>query len=509
MIPAARFVEKTLVNPETGSHFVLTPAEKAFLAHAFELTPDGRLKYPELVFSAPKKSGKTAFAAMLLIYVVRVLGGKFAEGICVANSMEQAAGRVFQAAARIIESSPLLNGDAEVWSKEIRFLSTGGTINAIPSDAGTAAGANPNIVVFDELWAFVSEREHRLWDELVPPPTRKVACRLTVTYAGYSGESGLLEDLYKRGVAGEQIGPDLWVNGGLLLYWTHDLAAPWQTDDWREQMREQLRPNAFLRLIQNVWVTAESTFIELEDWDSCVDDDARPVLSDPRLPVYVGVDASLRHDQTAIVVTHYDRKTKQVRLVWHKVFTPSPNDPLDFESTIEETVLGLRRRFLVKEVRYDPWQMAASSQRLVSRGVPMVEFPQTVPNLTTASSNLYDLVKGQNLVLYPDDDMRLAVSRTVALEGARGWRIAKEKASHKIDSIVALAQACLGAVESAARPAPIVISAAARLWSKTPDPRHSDMATRHRFLSSPPVSRPSDAAIFRVEGGLVTRKETT
>ena len=40
----------------------------------------------------------------------------------------------------------------------------------------------------------------------------------------------------------------------------------------------------------------------------------------------------------------------------------------------------------------------------------------------------------------------LAISRCVALETSRGWRIAKEKTSHRIDSIVALAQAALGAV---------------------------------------------------------------
>jgi hypothetical protein len=39
------------------------------------------------------------------------------------------------------------------------------------------------------------------------------------------------------------------------------------------------------------------------------------------------------------------------------------------------------------------------------------------------------------------------VSRGVALEVARGWRIAKEKASHKIDVVVALAMAALGAVQ--------------------------------------------------------------
>jgi hypothetical protein len=70
-----------------------------------------------------------------------------------------------------------------------------------------------------------------------------------------------------------------------------------------------------------------------------------------------------------------------------------------------------------------------------------------VPNLTEASTNLYELVKHHNLLSYRDDDLRLAISRTVALETARGRRIAKEKASHKIDVIVALAQAALGAVQ--------------------------------------------------------------
>jgi hypothetical protein len=39
------------------------------------------------------------------------------------------------------------------------------------------------------------------------------------------------------------------------------------------------------------------------------------------------------------------------------------------------------------------------------------------------------------------------MSRAVALETTRGWRIAKEKASHKIDVVVAFAMAALGAVQ--------------------------------------------------------------
>ena len=39
------------------------------------------------------------------------------------------------------------------------------------------------------------------------------------------------------------------------------------------------------------------------------------------------------------------------------------------------------------------------------------------------------------------------MNRSVALETSRGWRIAKEKQSPKIDGVVALAQAALGAMK--------------------------------------------------------------
>jgi hypothetical protein len=75
-------------------------------------------------------------------------------------------------------------------------------------------------------------------------------------------------------------------------------------------------------------------------------------------------------------------------------------------SRFEQTLLDLRRRFYVREVRYDPYQLVAVAQRLTAAGLPMVEFPQSAPNLTESSTNLYEAVKGRNLVVYPDDDVR-------------------------------------------------------------------------------------------------------
>ena len=122
------------------------------------------------------------------------------------------------------------------------------TITAIPSNFATAAGGNQNISVFDELWAFTSERSRRLWDELVPPPTRQIACRLTTTYAGYEGKSLLLQDLYRRGLQQPQIGDDLHAGDGILMFWSHSPVAPWQDERWLAEMRRTLRPNAYQRL---------------------------------------------------------------------------------------------------------------------------------------------------------------------------------------------------------------------------------------------------------------------
>lgn len=439
------FIGEVLRNPETNRSFELNHAQRRFLRKALTLTAEGRLPYAELIFSAPKKSGKTTSAAMLVLYVIVCLGGPYAEGYCVANDFEQAQGRVFQQVVRIVKASPLLRGGATITANRITFASTGATITALASDYAGAAGASPTIICFDELWAYTSERARRLWDEMIPVPTRKVSVRLTVTYAGFSGESKLLEDLYRRGLKGAQIAPSLYEQPGMLMAWHHEQIAPWCNERHVEQMRQQLPANQFLRMIENKWVTSESTFIDMEWWDACTTATS-PILCQKSLPVFVGVDASTKRDSTALVVCAW--QDGKVIVVRHKIFQPTPEEPLDFEHTIVKTLLEWRANYSIRSVLFDPYQMISTAQQLQRAGLPMKEFSQNAQNLTEASSALYDVIKGRNLVVYPDPDLRLAISRAVAVESARGWRIAKEKASHKIDVVVALAQAALCTMEA-------------------------------------------------------------
>jgi phage terminase large subunit-like protein len=115
---------------------------------------------------------------------------------------------------------------------------------------------------------------------------------------------------------------------------------------------------------------------------------------------------------------------------------------------MEAYVKELSNSYHVVEVRYDPFQFHRSATTLSQAGVKMIEFPQTVGNMTEAGQALYDAVKHRTLKLYGDDQLREEARFAVGKETPRGMRIVKEKASHKIDAIVALAMAVLGVSSS-------------------------------------------------------------
>src|SRR5207237_7071669 len=73
------FIKGALIDPETKRPFELYPEEETFLRTALTLTPTGELPYAELLFSAPMKSGKTALASMVVLYVIVALAGQNGE----------------------------------------------------------------------------------------------------------------------------------------------------------------------------------------------------------------------------------------------------------------------------------------------------------------------------------------------------------------------------------------------------------------------------------------------
>jgi phage terminase large subunit-like protein len=117
---------------------------------------------------------------------------------------------------------------------------------------------------------------------------------------------------------------------------------------------------------------------------------------------------------------------------------------------VADYVLDLRKRHRIARVYADPYQFMESLQFLQAKmGESVVqEFPQTQANCTIMGEELYSLIKGRNLIAYPDSDVRAHVLNATGIETPRGFRIAKEKASKKIDLAVALAMAACAALRA-------------------------------------------------------------
>ncbi len=448
MIPLTQWIE----------HFVkirLEPLQKLILDHCFTFDSEGKLPYQVIIYSAPKKSGKTEINSDVMGYWAYNVEPPN-EIITVANKRDQAISRGFRRLKQIIQSDPVLLNEVLTITGNQIILRNGSSILAIPNDFAGEAGSNHGLTLWDELWGFTSERDRRLYEELTPVPTRKNSIRLITTYAGFEGESELLEELYheifteegdvREGVR-RPLGEDLpcYAKGQLFVYWDHEHRMPWQIPEYYESQKTQLRFNTYLRLHENRWVSSESSMFDMDKWDACVHPEHSPPLPDKSIHLYVGVDASVKKDRSAVVSVYRDNG--KVKLGPKRFWQPTAEEPMDLEETMEKYLRELHRGYSLQSVFYDPYQFHRSATTLKKKGLPMTEYPQTIGNLTECGQAIYDLVEYGNIVLYSCKDMRFEATCAIGKETGRGIRIVKEKSTQKIDEIVALAMAVSGIVK--------------------------------------------------------------
>jgi len=460
------FIDDYVKVDELGKPFSLFPHQREILRTAFAFDENHDLAWDTFIYSCVKKSGKTTLNAVITIWWALTQDAPN-ECYLMANDLEQATSRVYATMAKIIRRNPRLSALAEkVETKLVRFQNAT-EIKAIASEFTGAAGSNHGLTSWDELWGFTSESSRRLWDEMSPVPTRKNSIRLITTYAGFEGESVLLRELYTAGVGPEEFAEGkakqihatlpLYFNpdARLLVYWDHEPRLPWQTAKYYASQRAQLRPSAFTRLHENRWTTSESTFITAEMWDSIVDQALRPLLPCKDVRLYLGVDASVKSDTSAVVGVY--RQENRIVVGIHRIWRPTASAEIDLES-IEQYLETLHRQYNVALVLADPYQFARSIAVLKAKGVRIEELPQTVSNTTLMGQTMFDLLRNQNLSVYKSSELREQALNAVAIETPRGFRIAKEKASRKIDSLVAMAIACVGAIQAVRPPSQAVVA---------------------------------------------------
>jgi phage terminase large subunit-like protein len=440
---------------EDGQPIELAPWQRAALAAWWA----NRATVTTLALSNVKKTGKTLANAVLTAWRWLALPG---EHFAAANDLDQSAGRQFAMIAGMVDRNPYLRANVEVSRARLVFTPTGSTLTALAADAAGNAGANFWTASHTEAWGVVYEAGIRSWEELTPTPDRidGLPClRIADSYAGFEAESTTWHALVDRGLAGERL-PGAWplyLAGGLLLFHIEGEEArarcfrgtPEQAAVYYAEQARDLRPGTFARMHGNQRAAGVDRFVSPEQWAACQIDGLRTV---GRLMV-LGADASTSRDLTALVGTAYNDAASRVEVCYTRVWKPERGllrlgkPTVDLDETIGAEVLRLHAAGLVAAVVADPYQLHTSILRWEKAGIRVIELPQTSGRIE-ADQSLYDAIIGRTLAHNGEPTLTAHVEAAVAVETLRGWRLAKEKASRKIDAAVALSMSHYGALQS-------------------------------------------------------------
>lgn len=438
--------------PETDDNRLqLGSYQEACLRQVLTRNEDGKFPYSMIVWSDIKKSAKSSVAAAVALW--RAFNTPWGSIKIIANDLKQADSRVAFYIRRCIELNPAMKKIVNVKpSGYYMEFPNYARIEAIPVDPAGEAGGNDSMLVFSELWAANSEAAQRMWTELtISPMLYGESFRWVETYAGFSGESPLLEQLYIQGVKkgrkfdwADNFDPPLEVYENkpaqMFCLWNDTPRLPWQTRDYYSSEAATLLPSEFERVHRNQWVTSSNQFVPIEWWDSCrIRSDKMPPLREDE-PVVVGVDAAVSGDSFAVVVVSGSEAGDKFYVRYAQAWRPPKGGKIDF-SKPEEEIRRLVEKYNVVEVCYDEYQLADMAGRMKREMIArLFTFPQGKMRLL-ADKTLYDVIRRRGIHHTGEVDLREHIANANAKTESTWLRLVKRSDLLKIDLAVCLSMA--------------------------------------------------------------------
>ena len=495
-----RLIRKRAENVRLFFRACLTHSKGELAGKAFELSSwqykdiilplygtiraDGLRQYRTAYIEIPRKNGKSTLCAGLALYSLFADHEPGAEVISAAADREQAS-IVFDIAASMVRSSPLLQTRCTVLKKEI-VTKAGGRYRAISADAYTKHGMSCSAIIVDELHA---QRNRELWDTLVTSTgARRQPVTLAITTAGYDRESLCYElHAYARAVmAGTVTDPAF-----LAVIYGAEESEDWTSETvWKranpgygvsvradyfaqavlEAKASPGREQSFRRLHLNQWTLSSTRWIGLDRWDQC--GGTPPDLEGRQC--WAGLDLSSTQDISALVLAFpvddkvwlrsycwapaaiikiRERKNKTRYDTWGTSghLTILDGEVIDY-GKIKAQIMAIAQQFKLKEICIDRWNAAQLAQELQAEGINVVAFGQGYASMSPAAKDFETLVLSQRIQHDAHPVLRWCVGNAVIEQDAAGnIKPSKSKSTEKIDlcvaAIMAVARARMGEVK--------------------------------------------------------------
>ena len=424
-------------GPDAGKPIVLDPFQIFFICAVYgfrKKTDVSKRMVTDVILYIPRKAGKSTLTAIIALYELK-FGEVGAEVFTLATNREQAT-IVFDAAKGFIENLP---PEAQSWFEvskyEIKnFGDSQSMFKALSRDTKkTGDGKNPSCVIVDEAAQIVDRNSIEVLHSGMV--ARQNPLRIYITTASFTKDTKFYEDMsmFESMLNGEATDNPRWFG---LLYGLDP------EDDWKDpktwakanpmhgisvfedaiaQRCEEAKHkpaalNEFLCKTLNIFVSANSAWIDRNYWDESAD--VLPA-QDPEA-VFIGFDLAATRDLNAVCTLK--RYQENEYFAEFQFFLPEaaleliPKHYLDiFEVAIQSGILKLTEgnvmddreisefiknqceKYDVKEVGYDAYNAASMVARLHDAGIPVKKVGQGMAVLNNPSKYVEKLIMNHQI----------------------------------------------------------------------------------------------------------------
>jgi phage terminase large subunit-like protein len=471
-------------GPEAGKPLVLEPFQIFLICaiYGFRSKKDpSRRMVTDVILYIPRKAGKSTLIAAIGLYELQ-WGEAGAEVYTLAMNRDQAS-LVFHAAQGFVEAMP---GDVSGLYGVSRYQivkrgDSQSVFKALSRDTKKSGdGLNPSCVIIDEAAQIVDRNTIEvMFSGMV---ARENPLRVYITTASFTKETKFFEDMkvLEAMLSGEAEDNPRWFG---LLYSLDP------GDDWREpstwakanpmhgisvfeeaiaQRAEEAKHkpaalNEFLCKTLNIYVSANSAWVDREYWDSPNCNSVANLGREPEA-VFIGFDLAAVRDLNAVcTLKRYGENDFEAH--W-KFFMPEagyeiiPKHYLDIfrvarqagilhvtegnvmdDREISDYIIGECQRHDVKEIGYDAYNAASLVARLHEAGLPVKKVGQGMAVLSNPSKHTEKLIMQHAIKHDGNPFVGWQLGNCEVYEDVNGnVKVRKNEAdkSAKVDGIIAL-----------------------------------------------------------------------
>lgn len=448
-------------------------------------------RFKTVYIEVPRKNGKSTMSAPIGLYCMAADGEPGADVYSAATTRDQAK-IIWQDAKAMVDKSPNLRKALGVAASvhSIYVLSTASKFLPLSRDQqGNLDGLNVHCGLIDELHA---HKSRDVWDVIeTATGARSQPLIWTITTAG-SNRAGICYEqrAYTIKILSRVHADDTYFG---IIYTIDKGDDPFDPKSWEKanpnygisvsiedlqrkaskarQMAAAL--NNFLTKHLNVWVNSDAPWMNMVAWDECFDatmdesefygqecmlacDLATKTDIAPKIRVHKKAITALRKDGTTETADHYyifanfylpeeaieDGRNSQYS-GWQRenLLKVTPGSVTDF-SVIEDDIKEDASKYKVINAGFDPWQASYLIQRLQVDNLPVMEYRQTVQNMSMPMKEVEALVLQRRIHHNGNPVLAWMMSNVVChIDAKENIYPRKEAPANKIDGPVALIMA--------------------------------------------------------------------